>query len=240
MSLLIQIVEDDISQSEPLRKLLVENEYDVVVHPSAQEAILWLNAHTPHLMLLDINLEEDNMGYRIMPLCVKKNILTIIMSSRKNIPFEVSSALRAGAVQFLPKPFNPYQLLMTIENLLASILPLCRQNRKTDQLLPIYDKVYIDSARQELVDETVEPPISVVLRPNQSKILSLFSIFGATILTRSDLVNNVWDGQVSDSSFYSEISRLNNTLAQAGTAYRLINTRRSTNPGISTYEFKKE
>jgi DNA-binding winged helix-turn-helix (wHTH) protein len=129
---------------------------------------------------------------------------------------------------------------MTIENLLASTLPLCRQNRKIDQILHIYDRVYIDSERQELVDETVEPSISVVLRPNQTKILSLFSIFGATILTRSDLVNNVWDGQVSDSSFYSEISRLNNTLAQAGTAYRLINTRRSTNPGISTYEFKKE
>jgi DNA-binding response OmpR family regulator len=191
-------------------------------------------------MLLDINLEEDNMGYRIMPLCVKKNILTIIMSSRKNIPFELSSALHAGAVQFLPKPFNPYQLLMTIDNLFASTLPLWRQNRKTEQLLPIYDKIYIDSERQELVDETVDPPISIVLRPNQSKILSLFSIFGTTILTRSDLVNNVWDGQVSDSSFYSEISRLNNTLAQAGTAYRLINTRRSTNPGISTYEFKKE
>ena len=214
MPLLIQIVEDDISQSEPLRKLLVENEYDVVVHASAQEAILWLNAHTPHLMLLDINLEEDNMGYRIMPLCVKKNILTIIMSSRKNIPFELSSALHAGAVQFLPKPFNPYQLLMTIDNLFASTLPLWRQNRKTEQLLPIYDKIYIDSERQELVDETVDPPISIVLRPNQSKILSLFSIFGTTILTRLDLVNNVWDGQVSDSSFYSEISRLNNTLAQ--------------------------
>jgi DNA-binding response OmpR family regulator len=240
MPLLIQIVEDDISQSEPLRKLLIENDYDVVVHASAQEAMMWLNAHTPHLVLLDINLEEDNMGYRIMPLCVKKNILTIIMSSRKNIPFELSSALHAGAVQFLPKPFNPYQLLMTIDNLFASTLPLWRQNRKTEQLLPIYDKIYIDSERQELVDETVDPPISIVLRPNQSKILSLFSIFGTTILTRSDLVNNVWDGQVSDSSFYSEISRLNNTLAQAGTAYRLINTRRSTNPGISTYEFKKE
>jgi DNA-binding response OmpR family regulator len=238
----ILIVEDDIRQSEPFRKLFEREDYEVIVEPSASSALSWLETHEPHLALVDVNLEEPNSGYRVMAALAKKHIMAIVMTSRSNVPQEERAALSSGAVTFMRKPLDHRNLMSTVENLLDNAFPMHRQKDQSVEALYVYDRVYLEPKSYTLVDETVNPPVSVSVRQKHFKILMMFATYGSAEreVTRADIIRDVWGGTASENSLYTEISRVNSILQNAGTKLRIVNTNRSNNPEQSKYELKLE
>jgi two-component system response regulator FlrC len=110
----ILVVEDD----APLREALVDTlemaGYCVIAAPAAEQALAWLNKTTPGLVLTDVQMPGMD-GHAL--LCALKtrhpNIPVILMTAYGQIENAVQ-AIRDGAADYLPKPFEPDTLLATV------------------------------------------------------------------------------------------------------------------------------
>lgn len=114
----ILIVDDILMNVEILDNILTQEGYTTMCAVSVQEAINLIKIQKPTLILSDLSMPEvDGLEFCRM---LKGNPRT------RNIPFvfisvmdtseEKEQAFRAGAVDFIPKPFDAVEVLMRVNN----------------------------------------------------------------------------------------------------------------------------
>ena len=111
----ILVVDDDVPIVEGLTYLLEDAGYIVETCTDGSFIYKKYNSNKPDLILLDYMLPGENGGDLTRKLKSKnntKNIPVIIISASHNIEENV---FRAGADDFIPKPYDIYELLDTIE-----------------------------------------------------------------------------------------------------------------------------
>ncbi len=108
------VVDDDVSVRESLELLILNAGWQPEVFSSAQEFLSRQPVSTPSCLILDVNLpdlsgldlqERIGLGRRGMPI--------IFITGYGDVPMSVK-AMKAGAVEFLTKPFDGDQLLRAI------------------------------------------------------------------------------------------------------------------------------
>jgi len=109
------VVDDDVSVRESLELLIAEAGWRAKLFVSAEEFL----AHPPELVpgciVLDVGLPALN-GLELQQRLNDRRALPIIfITGRGDIPMSVQ-AMKAGAVEFLTKPFGPDVLLRAIQN----------------------------------------------------------------------------------------------------------------------------
>jgi len=111
----IYIVDDDDSVRESLECLLAQAGWRVVDFGSALEFLSFARPVLPGCMILDLNL-PDLSGLELQRLLAREpNALPVIfITGRGDIPTTVQ-AMKAGAVEFLTKPFRPDALLSAVQ-----------------------------------------------------------------------------------------------------------------------------
>jgi RNA polymerase sigma factor (sigma-70 family) len=112
---LVCVVDDDAAVRDALKRLIRSVGLDVELFESAQEFLRWRRRSVPTCVILDIRLpgisgldlqrELEALGVRI-PL--------IFITAHGDIPMSVR-AMKAGAVEFLTKPFRDQDLLDAIQ-----------------------------------------------------------------------------------------------------------------------------
>ena len=111
----ILIVEDDINILEILYEALVGEDFEVQKATSAAEAMEKLNSFYPHLVLTDNDMPEWSGLDMLKELRRRENYVTVIFVSGRTDSKFVSEALRAGADDYIRKPFRIDELLSRIE-----------------------------------------------------------------------------------------------------------------------------
>jgi FixJ family two-component response regulator len=111
---LVYIVDDDVSVRESLEALVEEAGWQAESFPSAQEFLDQPRAERPSCLILDVGL-PDLTGLEVQERLsgAKREIPIIFVTGRGDIPTTVK-AMRAGAAEFLTKPFEPTALTETI------------------------------------------------------------------------------------------------------------------------------
>ena len=102
----IYLVEDEDNIRELLVTYLRKEGYIVTAFSSAKDAIKAINPSV-HLWLLDIMLEEDNSGYKILKEIRKRYNTPIIFISAKDEEMERIYGLEIGGDDYIAKPFSP-------------------------------------------------------------------------------------------------------------------------------------
>jgi FixJ family two-component response regulator len=138
------------SPKEPARVLLVEDEAELVeiVHDilkreigctvisaaNIEEAKKILATQTIELVITDINLPDGN-GMNLLPTIRKHHptATAIVMTGAPSIDGAIT-AIRGGAVDFVPKPFDTTQLLSQVRSALERQLVLAREGKRFDRL----------------------------------------------------------------------------------------------------------
>jgi PAS domain S-box-containing protein len=117
----ILIVEDDPGFTSYLKRLLRRMDLRIITASCGRQAIEYLNQNPFDLVLQDIGL-PDMDGYQIMDHIRQRvpGIPVIVMTGEVTVESAVK-ALRKGAYDYLRKPFEPTELLKTIENALYRI-----------------------------------------------------------------------------------------------------------------------
>jgi FixJ family two-component response regulator len=118
LSPIVFVVDDDVSVRESL-ELLIENEgWQVETFPSAQEFLDRPRTRLPSCLVLDISLPGLNGLELQQRVTVERTETPIIfITGHGDIPMTVR-ALKAGAVEFLTKPFSDDVLLNAIRQAL--------------------------------------------------------------------------------------------------------------------------
>jgi len=118
----ILTVDDSTSMRQMVRATLQSAGYGVVEAVDGQEALEFARDHAVDLVISDVNMPRmDGItligelralpGYRLTPLL----LLTTESSQEKKL-----EGKRAGATGWIVKPFNPAQLLTTLDKLFAT------------------------------------------------------------------------------------------------------------------------
>ena len=116
---IVLIVDDDISVRESVELLLRHEGLDVETFVSAQEFLNRPPLSVPSCLILDISLPGLNGLELQKRLAVERHEMPIIfITGHGDIPITVQ-AMKAGAVEFLTKPFNDEVLLTAIRNALV-------------------------------------------------------------------------------------------------------------------------
>jgi FixJ family two-component response regulator len=116
---IVLVVDDDISVRESLELLLRQEGFDVETFVSAQEFLGRPPVTVPSCLVLDISLPGLNGLDLQKRIALERHDMPIIfITGHGDIPMTVQ-AMKAGAQEFLTKPFNDEILLNAIRNALA-------------------------------------------------------------------------------------------------------------------------
>lgn len=201
----ILIIDDDLVIRNELKEILDNANYETIVlddFTSTYEKILTIN---PDLILLDINIPKLNGQILLQKIRKESNIPIIMVTSKNNEVDEVLS-MSYGADDYITKPYNPTILLLRIQNIFK------RMNNYSDTL--IYNNISINPSRCTLnsTDKVIE------LTKNEMIIFMQLFNNRNKIVTRSDLMTNLWDNQeyINDNALTVNISRLRLKLSELG------------------------
>jgi FixJ family two-component response regulator len=108
------IVDDDVSVRESLEALIAEAGWRPEVFASAEEFLSRPREPVPGCLVLDVSLPELN-GLELQKRIAGRPELPIVfITGHGDVPMTVQ-AMKAGAVEFLTKPFGPEVLLTAID-----------------------------------------------------------------------------------------------------------------------------
>jgi FixJ family two-component response regulator len=110
---IVFVVDDDISVRDSLELLIAEAGWRPELFASAEEFLARPREPVPSCLVLDVRLPELN-GLELQKRIADRPDLPIIfITGRGDIPMTVQ-AMKAGAVEFLPKPFGSQVMLSAL------------------------------------------------------------------------------------------------------------------------------
>ena len=126
MAAKILVVDDDANVQRLLQYTLKQEGYDVVVASDGAEGFRLWGAEAPDLILLDVMLPKLD-GYQVAAKIRSEegsasHVPIIMLTAEREVEQKVRG-LRAGADDYLIKPFHPAELLARIKSLLARFAP---------------------------------------------------------------------------------------------------------------------
>jgi DNA-binding NtrC family response regulator len=112
----VYVVDDDLSVREAVGSLIRSAGLSVRTFATAQEMLASLRKELPSCLVLDIQLPDIN-GFELQQELAKKDmqIPIIFLTGHGDIPMSVR-AIKAGALEFLTKPFDDEYLLKAIRS----------------------------------------------------------------------------------------------------------------------------
>lgn len=136
---IVYVVDDDISVRESLELLLPHEGLSVETFASAQEFLGHPRATVPSCLVLDFSLPGLNGLELQKRIAVERHEMPIIfITGHGDIPMTVQ-AMKAGAVEFLTKPFGDERLLDAIRNALGRSKALLDRDTEIRSLKARYE-----------------------------------------------------------------------------------------------------
>jgi two-component system phosphate regulon response regulator OmpR len=116
----ILVVDDDKRLRELLRKYLTDQGFRVTVATDAEDARRKLDGLAFDLLVLDIMMPGES-GLELTRALRRKNGVPILLLTAMGEPEDRIAGLETGADDYLPKPFEPRELVLRIRTILRRV-----------------------------------------------------------------------------------------------------------------------
>jgi len=115
----ILVVDDDKSVCESL-KMVLKNEYQIVMSNTGEHALRKVSEESPELVLLDILLPEMD-GLKVLKSIKERDpdIIVIMITATKTVKTAVT-AMKLGALDYITKPFEVDEIRITVKKAMES------------------------------------------------------------------------------------------------------------------------
>jgi two-component system phosphate regulon response regulator OmpR len=116
------VVDDDERLRALLQRYLSSNGYRVTTAPGAAEARALMRSMEFDLLILDVMMPGES-GLDLTQSVRKDSSVPILMLTARGDPADRIAGLELGADDYLPKPFEPRELLLRVNSLLRRAAP---------------------------------------------------------------------------------------------------------------------
>ncbi len=176
----ILILDDDTKLVELLSEYLTKNGFDCVTSEIPSDALSKLKKHNFDLIILDVMLPEMD-GFEVCKIIRKEYDTPIIMLTARGEVTDKIVGLELGADDYLPKPFEPRELLARISSIVRRVegkLKLASFIKFKNFSIDINKRVVFVHKKQ------------VDLTTAEFELLLLFAKNNSKVLSRDDLMKN--------------------------------------------------
>jgi DNA-binding response OmpR family regulator len=179
----ILVVDDDTDIRALLRELLERRGFSVAEAADGRQALQELYGGRPDLVLLDVGMPGMD-GWTTLERIRELSDVPVVMLTARSAELEKTRGLRAGADDYVTKPFGRQELLARIEGLLR------RSGRRDNAVAESYSDAFvtIDFAQRQ-VTARGRP---VELTPLEFKLLTAFVRNPNQVLSNEQLLVLVW------------------------------------------------
>lgn len=118
----VLMIEDDVELAQLLKKRLYRDNIDVTIVSTPLEGLSLFQARTFDLLVLDLSLPQMD-GMEICRLIRQESTIPIIISSARSDIRDKMMGFSHGADDYLPKPYDPQELIFRIDAILRRMYP---------------------------------------------------------------------------------------------------------------------
>lgn len=191
------VVDDDTRIRNLLKQYLTENGFRVTVAGNAGEARRKLAGLDFDLLILDVMMPGETGVDLTKSLRAEKNVPILMLTALSETDSRITG-LEAGADDYLPKPFDPRELILRINNILRRGGPATTP--KVEQL--VFGPYTFQIARRELK----RGGEALKLTDREQEILAIFAARAGETIPRHELVGD--DSEVGERTIDVQINRL--------------------------------
>lgn len=213
------LVEDEKQLSEALSQILINNKYSVDAVFDGENGLEYALTDIYDAIILDIMLPKLN-GLEVLKKLRKENISTpVLLLTAKDSVDDKVTGLDLGADDYLPKPFDPKELL-------ARIRAISRRKGEliNDNLLH-YGDINLNISNYDLSCKDS----SVTLTQKEFEILNYFMQRPKNIVSKDDLITKLWgfDSDVEYNNIEVYISFIRKKLTFINSSVKITTIRRA-------------
>ncbi|WP_432661805.1 response regulator transcription factor [Wukongibacter baidiensis] len=186
----IMVVDDEKKIVHMITEFMKVNQIEVIPAYSGREAIKKLDS-TLKLIILDVNMEDID-GMEVCRKIREKSNIPILFLSANSSQYNKVLGLGIGADDYVTKPFDPIELVARVK----AHIRRCNnydnpvKNRNTIK----FGDIKIDRAARRVTKDNTE----VSLSTTEFNLLLFFLDNRNTVLTRKQILNNVWESELYD------------------------------------------
>ena len=204
----ILLIDDDKQLATLLGQYFKQFSFELESATLPSQGFTLLDQHHYDLVILDIMLPEMD-GFEVCKTIRKDNDIPIIMLTARGEVMDRIVGLELGADDYLPKPFEPRELVARIQGILKRAQASNESGQKLEAVLT-FETLRIDTAkRQVTMDDEV-----LSLSSMEYQLLLLFATSPQKTFTRDELLNKLKgiDADIFTRSIDILVSRLRQKL----------------------------
>jgi two-component system, OmpR family, phosphate regulon response regulator OmpR len=179
------VVDDDTRLRALLRKYLSDRGYRVTAAANAEEARARLQGLSFDLLILDLMLPGES-GLELARSLRQASTVPILMLTAMGEPSDRIAGLQSGADDYLPKPFEPEELLLRIGSILRRVTA-----PPPAPLVVRFGTFSFDPAKGELLREDVAIPLT----SGEAALLKIFARTPGVTISRAELNRQTGGGE---------------------------------------------
>lgn len=180
MSAQLLLVDDEPGLREAVKDYLEESGFKVQVASNAREGWELMQQNTPELVISDIMMPQVD-GYQFLKQLREDPrfaSLPVIFLTAKGMTSDRIQGYQAGVDGYLPKPFDPDELVAIVENLLArrvNTTQTMSEDGETPDIAELANQIAQIKAlltQRNAIPQT-SPPFTIDLTPREQSVLNL-------------------------------------------------------------------
>ncbi len=190
------VVDDDLALADVVSFTLRRAGYDVIVAHDGQMALTRWRSDQPDFIVLDLNLPKLS-GLEVCRRIRREVDIPILILSVRDEDDDVVNLLKAGADDYIVKPFSPRQLVARVDTVLRRA-----GTRKTAPDKFQAGALELDAGRAEI---TVGGEKHLRLTPLENQLLQTFMLNKDQVLTADALIDHVWGPNGGDRAMLKQL-----------------------------------
>jgi two-component system phosphate regulon response regulator OmpR len=205
----ILVVDDDDRIRNLLGKFLKDNGFFVSTSHNAENAREKLEEFIFDIIIVDVMMPSES-GIEFTSNLRKKNAVPVLMLTAMGDVEDRITGLQSGADDYLPKPFEPRELLLRIHNILN------RTKEKSSKIL-FFGNISFDIDKGRLWGDE-----DIFITSNEAKLLKILIDANGQAVMREELAKLC--GGINERSIDVQITRLRNKIEQDPKKPRYLKT----------------
>ena len=193
------VVDDDLALADVVSFTLRRAGYEVIVAHDGQMALERWQSEQPDFIVLDLNLPKLS-GLEVCQRIRAEADTPILILSVRDDDDDVVNGLKAGADDYIVKPFSPRQLVARVDTVLRRAGASRASRAAPDKFTA--GALLLDAGRGE-ISAGAEPHVR--LTPLESQLLQALMLNKDQVLPADSLIDHVWGPNGGDRAMLKQL-----------------------------------